>query len=1762
MHLSHLFAAQPLLRSAWSVRALTFPLLAFLSLSAASPRTAAASDAAITLEAGAMYFEGEEFIIKVTIDNTSTFGGGPLTTTNMRTQMTIPSGVSFVQVSGDDQVSCTLMGTMLDCNYANFQAGEVRMFNVHLRGDAVGTYEFPASLSHDLSDPNPGNNTAQVVVQIKETLEPGLALEKSVSDDDITQDNETTFTLVVSNPGTAAISDVQVQDGLPSGFEFVDFVAGAGNNCVHSLGVVTCTLPGLGAGESAIFEFRVRAVDDGEITNTAQATSAEVPGPVTDSAVVTVKKVADISVTKVMASPTILDSGAQVFTITVTNNGPHDAENVVVTDNLPTDEVNGTPVFNNAVVTGDCSGAQTVTCNAGTLAPGQSKTFVVGASVDTLELFGDRPLDRAQAVEYTNTATATSDAEDPALTNNTSSVTGAVIKLPGSGANTPGSESVSDPVNTFNGELHDTFEPDLHVNGPTPISFVRHYGAFMDATGLVESGLGPNWSHSWAWRLVPGPDVGDDFVQVVSPEGRLFAYRDTSATGGAGGGTLTQITALDAPMQLRAEAGGYQFADPRSGVVRTFDSQGRFTRLRTRAGQEITLSWSGNELVSVDDGVGRTLLFSWSQGRISSVSDGARSVTFSYDSNGWLAGATQADGTTISMQYEADRAAPLMTALIGPDGHARFTQEFDERGRVTRQTDALGGVTTIEYTENNVTTVTNPAGDVEVYTYNPNGTLQSVQDARGTVSFTYDSTGRRTGVTDRMGAETRIEYDAASGMPTRFVNADGTAATATYNARTDENGFTIYDVSSRTAADGSQTTYTVNAQGNRIAETAPTGETRTFSHNEFGQVRTMTVPGKGTTTFSYDGSGLLSAAAGPDGAATTYTWDALGRMTSFTNPAGGTRSFAYDAMDRLTETTFEDGTTRTYTWDAAGRLTSVTNEAGRTATLAYDDQDQLTRQTDYAGNEITFTYDAVGRMTSRTDRTGRTTTWTHDAQGNILTETGPDGAVRSFSWSAEGIMTGMTDATGGAVSITSDDMGRVTGLQNADGAETRLSLNARGLVTQITGPDGVQAQLTHDAAGRTATYSHPGGSAAYSHSVTGEPVQVQTPLGDTYAFTTDARGRITSFTNPLGQTRSFTFDAAGRVTTTTMPDGAQIGYDYDPRGRLLGITSDRGSASFTYDATGRMTSATNVSLERDTNGRILGTNGRAVERDAEGRITRMRYPPGFVDYAYDPAGRLMTVTDWAGRETSFTYDAAGRLDAISGPNGLTTRHEYTSGGQLKRLTHFRGSTETVAGVTLTRTAAGLPLEAVYEGMIQPELEAGSVTRTHNAAFQVEDFTYDGQGRRTADDRHTYEWLGLSRLLLIDDRELSYDGLGMLTGVAGLTGTAETKWQWQYATAVPTAVVEIRDLVNTAYYVYTPVGELLYRVDAATGAATYYHYDEQGNTRLATNSDGEVVAAWAYGPFGEPLGTWGQTGGHHFTYRGQEGVMHLGDGLYFMRQRVYDSESAQFLSPDPVLTLDPLHLNPYQYAALNPTAFSDPLGQREQALQQLVGLLGILITDLETLADEAAGGIKTPGLTKINEKLGSLAFGSFTSSTVGGTVLKGGSLAPNVSGIISAGIETYQSGNVLRGAGVGAVDIALTANPYVAAIVIASDLTDAGLSIAGIPAPELGNIFRNAGRAAGGLATDVLLSPISADHNFGDGLAAVADTFDDQGGVTGLIFDGSAQLMILLGNEDLGDYYDAKDAAFRLDIEAKAQIEANQRSQRRAVQKWLPQYKGL
>jgi len=120
---------------------------------------------------------------------------------------------------------------------------------------------------------------------------------------------------------------------------------------------------------------------------------------------------ADMAITK--TGPATATAGGPItYTITVTNNGPSTATNVIVTDHLPVQFLNSSAF--------QCfqSGFATVTCDFGTMTSGASITFTIQGQV---------PSNVTSTTTITNTATVAADQLDPDTSNNQASVQTTVL---------------------------------------------------------------------------------------------------------------------------------------------------------------------------------------------------------------------------------------------------------------------------------------------------------------------------------------------------------------------------------------------------------------------------------------------------------------------------------------------------------------------------------------------------------------------------------------------------------------------------------------------------------------------------------------------------------------------------------------------------------------------------------------------------------------------------------------------------------------------------------------------------------------------------------------------------------------------------------------------------------------------------------------------------------------------------------------------------------------------------------------------------------------------------------------------------------------------------------------------------------------------------------------------------------------------------------------------------------------------------------------
>lgn len=190
-----------------------------------------------------------------------------------------------------------------------------------------------------------------------------------------------TFTIGVTNNGPQTATGVTVTDPIPAGLTDVTATS-PGATCTVT-GTVTCAVPDMAVGQSVQIQITGTPSPSGDpgssLTNTATVSGTRTdPNLANNTASVTrtISAATDVSILKTF-SPTAPVAGESVtYTLSVSNAGPSEARNVIVTDPLDpeTTFISATPGQ------GTCSVQDSIlTCQVGTLPPNSTvvQTFVV-----------------------------------------------------------------------------------------------------------------------------------------------------------------------------------------------------------------------------------------------------------------------------------------------------------------------------------------------------------------------------------------------------------------------------------------------------------------------------------------------------------------------------------------------------------------------------------------------------------------------------------------------------------------------------------------------------------------------------------------------------------------------------------------------------------------------------------------------------------------------------------------------------------------------------------------------------------------------------------------------------------------------------------------------------------------------------------------------------------------------------------------------------------------------------------------------------------------------------------------------------------------------------------------------------------------------------------------------------------------------------------------------------------------------------------------
>jgi len=345
---------------------------------------------------------GEQISFEITLTN-----NGPDDATNVVVEDQLLSGFSYVSYTATAGTYSSASGLWQVGTLTNGGSETLTIDAVvNPNGIYTNTAQVEASDGFDV-DSTPDNGVPSEDDQGDVTLSPveviDLSLTKTISKSPPLVSDNVIFTLTVSNAGPSEATSVEVTDVLPSGFTYVS--DNGGGSYDETTGI--WNVGTLASGDSESVNILVNVNPTGNYTNVAEITnhdqmdSDSTPNNNTpseddqDEVVVSPNPLVDVSVTK-MADDLTPNVGDQIiFTITVLNDGPSEATNVVVTDQL----ASGYGLVS-AVPSAGTYNAVNGVWNVGNLTNATSETLTITANVlssgdyaNTAELTGLTELD-------------------------------------------------------------------------------------------------------------------------------------------------------------------------------------------------------------------------------------------------------------------------------------------------------------------------------------------------------------------------------------------------------------------------------------------------------------------------------------------------------------------------------------------------------------------------------------------------------------------------------------------------------------------------------------------------------------------------------------------------------------------------------------------------------------------------------------------------------------------------------------------------------------------------------------------------------------------------------------------------------------------------------------------------------------------------------------------------------------------------------------------------------------------------------------------------------------------------------------------------------------------------------------------------------------------------------------------------------------------------------------------------------------------------
>jgi RHS repeat-associated protein len=941
-----------------------------------------------------------------------------------------------------------------------------------------------------------------------------------------------------------------------------------------------------------------------------------------------------------------------------------------------------------------------------------------------------------------------------------------------------------------------------------------------------------------------------------------------------------------------APDGTYYFSDQTFHRVRKVGAGGLPIENRVEDGLTLVASADGGEVYTFDAD-GRHL-------RTQDALTAATRYSFGYDSAARLTSISDGDGNVTTIERDA-QGNP--TAIVGPYG-ARTSLGLDENGYLS--------------------SITNPAGEAYAASYHAGGLLASFRDPRGGESrFGYDSLGRL------------VEDDGPGPGVVRFTRVNGPEGSSvtllrpggqarTYTAST-ANGTTrrviarpdgVQLVSAQLPSGGRQTIYpdggahtSLPAPNPQFGASAPIAAATVLT-TPAGLRYERLVERDLRLSQPFDPLSLvgLTETVRINGRSATSRYDAASRTLTLASPAGRRSVQVFDPQGRLLRSQLPGLAPEQRVYDERGRLLSITQGEGslaRSTRYSYNEAGQLASVLDPLGRIWSMRYDLAGRLVAVTRPDGQATTYSYDPAANLTAITPPDRAALRFAYAPDNRLE----------RISPPDLGA------GEGA-TSYSYDADRRLATIALADGTTVSYGRDASGRLETISAP--QLSYRYRYLGDRLARAEASESSVEYRYDGRLlRAISWSGAISGGVQFGYGASMRLNELRVNNANPISLSYDDDDLLVrvgGMTLARDQAS------GFIRSTALGQLNTSSSYDLFGGLASYEARSAQAQLYQ-------ANYARDPGGRLVALTETIGLETSvyaYSYDLVGRLSEVRRDGALQASYRYDSHGNRLSISWPDG----------TRSASyDLQDRLLDDGTSTYSYSASGDLRARTTGGQTTSYIYDALGNLRG--------VGLS-----DGRQIGYlvDAENRRIGKL-VNGTRQRAWLYEDDLR-PIAELDANNAL---------VSRFVYGADTRTpsymvrdGISYRIVSDHLGSPRLVIDAaTGLIAQRIDYDAFGRVLRDT-NPGFQPFGFAG--GLYDPDTGLVRFGARDYDPNVGRWTQREPA-PLAGGDSNPYVYVGNDPVNYADPSGEVVPlVVAALLALeVGLSVSDLIDLVEGLESG---------------------------------------------------------------------------------------------------------------------------------------------------------------------------------------------------------------